>query len=789
MKRTISLLLGILLLVPMLLSAPSAGAQNTVSDVYMICGSGRYMVDGQLLDFDAQNANVRPVILKNRTLVPLRALSEIFGLDVDYDTQNREAVVKSQTQTARFPIDSNKIYIDGVEKIIDTNAVIIQDRTMVPLRVISEELMSLNVDYSEGLIYVGKNTPALTQNANLVADTKVKIGSVLYFSSLEQMQEYIIQNRANTRLRYKNYDVDISDAPTNEKALTPADTADMNSAVSDAVPAPEAEFTGAQAASDEARGDAGYTETNTQVQGVDEADIVKTDGRYIYKMNSGSGTVSIIDTKDGIKEIGTISWEDVDYRVFEGASFSGIHGDMYISENRLVVVGNRYRYNKTSADGMAPGPIESYALVLVFDTTDKTNPTLFNWYEVDGYLQSSRKTGDILYVVSNKYFYSDMPVPVCRAMDSQTSQMAVEDIAYCPGYVEDESMTIISALNINKTAKPETTAILGNVETMYQNKNSMYLASTKYDWSSDNYSVQTLFSKFSIEGTTVRYVAATKVDGYLLNQFAMDETDGIFRTAMTDADNTSGVFTFDADMNPLGSVTGLAEGERIYSVRFVGDVGYVVTFEQIDPLFVIDLSNPANPVVKGQLKIPGFSNYLHPVAPGRLLGIGRDTQEMFVKNKDGVDEVVGIREYGIKLSLFDVSDMYNPKEIDVLVVGDQSTYSSVLHNHKALMYSTTQNLFGFYVEGSTNTGKNGWEYYAQGHLFGLENDKIVQKGSFDTQEFAYDDRMCIIGNVLYSVERGALVAYDLDTLKEVDRIKIENDRNYSDDAIVYQIDE
>jgi len=255
---------------------------------------------------------------------------------------------------------------------------------------------------------------------------------------------------------------------------------------------------------------------------------------------------------------------------------------------------------------------------------------------------------------------------------------------------------------------------------------------------------------------------------------------------MTNAQNTTGIFTFDADMNPLGSVTGLAEGERIYSVRFVGDVGYVVTFRQMDPLFVIDLSNPANPVVKGELKIPGFSNYLHPVGPGRLLGIGRDTQEMFVKNKDGVEEVVGIREYGIKLSLFDVSDMYNPKEIDVLIIGDQSTYSSVLHNHKAFMYGAAQNRFGFYVEGSTNTDKNGWEYYAQGHLFGLENDKIVKKGSFDTQEFAYDDRMCIIGNVLYSVEHGALVAYDLDTLKELDRIEIKNDGGYADDAVVYE---
>lgn len=251
---------------------------------------------------------------------------------------------------------------------------------------------------------------------------------------------------------------------------------------------------------------------------------------------------------------------------------------------------------------------------------------------------------------------------------------------------------------------------LGASNEIYMSKDHLYIAVNKYKDSEKEtkdeaeisiagpQSENTEIIQFNIDEGTFKYNASTVVNGTLINQFAMDESNDTFRVATTKGDmwqdkepSTNNLYTFDINLNPLGSVEGLAEGEQIYSVRFMQDVAYMVTFKQMDPLFVIDLKDPKHPEVLGELKIPGFSNYLHPLDDNHVIGFGQHTK--LIKNKGSKEPQV--RQDGLKISLFDVSDPAHPKEKYSKVIGQGGSYTELNHNHKVLFKHPNKNLFGF----------------------------------------------------------------------------------------------
>jgi uncharacterized secreted protein with C-terminal beta-propeller domain len=211
-------------------------------------------------------------------------------------------------------------------------------------------------------------------------------------------------------------------------------------------------------------------------------------------------------------------------------------------------------------------------------------------------------------------------------------------------------------------------------------------------------------------------------------------------------------------MNQIGSVENLAPGERIFSVRFMGEMGYVVTFRQVDPLFVLDLSDPENPKVTGELKVPGFSNYLHPISQDVLLGIGQD-----------VDENTG-RQQGIKLSLFDVSDSGKPREIGNLILGDSGSYAEVLHNHKALMLKPDDDLIAFdatlniYSDKLTREAFNGLLVIKASETGELE---LIKEISNDGIYGDYVKRPVYIDDILYYVLDDQIRAFNMDNYEEI----------------------
>ena len=233
----------------------------------------------------------------------------------------------------------------------------------------------------------------------------------------------------------------------------------------------------------------------------------------------------------------------------------------------------------------------------------------------------------------------------------------------------------------------------------------MYVAASdwsySYNWSPTTES--TNFYKFNLERDNVKFLNKGNVPGRILNQFSMDEYDNHFRVATTKGwtwdetvPSSNNVYVLDSDMNMTGKIEGIAPGEEIFSVRFMGKRAYLVTFKKIDPFFVIDVGDPAFPKVLGKLKIPGFSDYLHPYDENHIIGFGKDTED--ATEQQMADWSQDFAWYqGIKVALFDVTDVANPKEMYKVVIGDRGSDSPLLYDHKALLFDKATGLLSFPV--------------------------------------------------------------------------------------------
>jgi uncharacterized secreted protein with C-terminal beta-propeller domain len=309
---------------------------------------------------------------------------------------------------------------------------------------------------------------------------------------------------------------------------------------------------------------------------------------------------------------------------------------------------------------------------------------------------------------------------------------------------------------------------------------------------------KTVVHKIAVSNGNFEYKSRGEVPGTVLNQFSMDEYNDNFRIATTvTSDFRSGatlnnVYVLDPSMSIIGKLENLARTERIYSARFIGDRLYLVTFRQIDPLFVIDLSNPTNPKVLGELKIPGVSQYLHPYDENHIIGVGKDAI--------GIDE--GGREFalfqGVKMSLFDVSDVASPKEVSTVNFGNRGTESEVLYDHKAFLFSKERNLIvlpvTLYVTTPTPPTpdlSSAYGEYDSSSAFVIEltlENGFVIKGSVvhhekdDKEPYYYYGppvrRSMYIDNVLYTLSDGLLKMNDLDTLKEINEVIKRREKKY-----------
>ena len=746
MKKSLLALLFLVLLVqvPSTSFAADLIPQDTIA---LHIGSPLILSDNIMKALDSENPDVVPIIHKERTLVPLRAISEHFGAVVSYNPILREALIELNGEMYYFPINKNYYRIEksGVPAktvYYDTEALIIENRTMVPLRLISEDILGKTVGYDSKVITIGNEPVVLSQET--VATLKTKIGQVLKITSIEELEKII----SEITPKYPDDKfIGLEPSPSQEAPTE-----------SPALPAEESDR------SDD------FSSTNEQVEGVNEADIVKTDGRFIYVALGKS--VKIYDSNNG----NPILTDEITLDVDETTGQYVVLSELYIADGRLVILGARNGFDnwirpipEPTLDApdaliMPRYPNKSYTYCAVYDIDSNGKKSLIKEFEVEGSLLSSRKKDDTLYLVVNKYlnyYFMDGNVEIPTYKDSTLSDeyrtLPVDRIMYHPGRAA-QNYLIIAAIDIrNEATQSSINAFLGSGSLVYMSNQALYVAGNDY---SSFFGSITNIAKFNVDGLKVGFAGGGMVEGSILNQFSMDEFDGNLRIATTNwqMESSNALYVLDNNLNPLGKVEHLAPGERIFSVRFMGDKGYIVTFRQIDPLFVLDLSDPLEPKVIGELKVPGFSNYLHPINENVLLGIGQN-----------VDEITGVQS-GIKLSTFDVSDGGKPREIANLVLGDSGSYAEVLNNHKALMLNPTRDMIAFDATLRKETGD-----YQSTYFYGAMILEVSQTGEIKLLKQIPTDglygsvvkRVLYIDDVLYYILDENIKTYDIDTFVKI----------------------
>lgn len=521
--------------------------------------------------------------------------------------------------------------------------------------------------------------------------------------------------------------------------------------------------------------DEGYTGTNNQVAGVDESDTVKTDGAYLYSIKDQE--VLVFQTgRETLKILHRLSQKDF------------TPTQLFITDKHLIVMGYEQDLQVTPQEKgnrimIAPRFMRQLLSIQVYDKTDlpQGSPALVKTYSVQGHFVASRLIGQALYVVANDYqygyYYEEMPLPQWRIQGAnqpaQTTTIGFDALKYFPGQVGNAYVyTLGIDLNDLTATGLDVQAYLGRVEHIFASKDALYMVSGQYSgmwWQESQF---TQVQKFTLDQGKVTYNTQAEVEGHVLNQFSMDEHEGHFRIATTtqtfdekgEWTSSNRLEVLDETLKKLGAVDGLAPGERIYSTRMMGDKVFMVTYRQVDPFYVIDVSNPAEPTVLGYLKIPGYSSYLHPYDDQTIIGIGMQTLEVEGR----------IVNDGVKIALFDVSDYQNPKEKDVKIVGDGSSYTDVSYDHKAFLLSQKHNVMALPIQ----TGKDWQSSSKDAYVFSFDGaGKLIFEGlvthhqpnasnTMDPYSLGIT-RIMIIGGDLYTLSPHALMISDLNNLQTI----------------------
>jgi Secreted protein containing C-terminal beta-propeller domain distantly related to WD-40 repeats len=629
-------------------------------------------------------------------------------------------------------------------------------------------------------------TPATNQNPTATTTVDITTGSeqpsggIKKFKDIQELQAFLIQHASNNGLGGGKM---VSDSNTS------------------AVSAPTTSVKeGATASTD-------YSKTNVQVEGVDEADIMKTDGDYVYLLDYND--LYIIKAKPASSA-----------SVITKITFKSRPQEFYISGDRLVIFGyDNQIFNDATYKTFKRQ--SSYTYVKVFDISDPKSPKQIRDLNLEGNYSDSRMVGDYLYFITNNYQnYLEGEPLLPRVLDGGqvlpekcglSAKCYTPNIFYFDIPYQSYNFTSVTAVNVKDASE----AISGDIyllsgnQNLYVSPNNIYITYTEYlneydierdvtvdlvksRLSADNqakiakieavdnfilsgdekknkiYNLiqayisslsdgeqatlqteidallkktldakakemeKTVIHKIAFSGSKLEYKAQGQVSGHVLNQFSMDENNNFFRIATTKSqswsrlesnnkDSYNNVYVLDDKLQTVGMLENLATGEQIYSARFMGDRAYLVTYKQTDPLFAIDLKDPAAPKVLGELKIPGYSTYLHPYANNILLGFGRDTET----NSNGTTI-----NKGLKLGLFDVTNPASPKELDSFVTGDQYSDSIALFDHKAFLADSGKNLVS--IPAVLRSGAYGDRVEFSGALvFGITNNKIKLRGRID----------------------------------------------------------
>lgn len=555
-----------------------------------------------------------------------------------------------------------------------------------------------------------------------------------------------------------------------------------------------------------------FSTTNIQVENVDEADITKTDGDYIYSISENNVIITDVINPKEIKIVAIMKSND-----------ESIPEDLILYKNELVVISTKtdknsssyYNYNDT--------------IVKIYNIDTKTNPILIKSYELNEPYYTSRCINNMLYVISSgKLRKEDNKIIRNYKEDKIEHEIELENIKYLKD-VKTNKQTLISVVDLdNAKADINVSSYLIDISNAYVSEKSIYLLDEKYDYNSYAPPISTVFGLKGIIGVftyddeneissgykteiykfditkdgNVAYNTKNEIEGKTINQYSLDEQNGHLRIALYD-NNGARVAICDENLKQIGVSSYVGKGEKMYSSRFMNNKAYLVTYKTIDPLFVIDLSNETKPQVLGELSIPGYSTYLHPYDENHLIGIGMETEEIVNKNSSGKVISTTARIIGMKMALFDVTDVNNPVQISQTIIGDKRTTSAILTNPKALLFSKERELIAipvnnyredFEIKSSSDTYSsivNAYtnydkSYIAEGYFvykinieegFNLKGIITHENSTKNKSSYYYYNRSKLLRGLyiddnLYTISEIAIKVNNLETLELIDELKI-----------------
>ena len=539
-----------------------------------------------------------------------------------------------------------------------------------------------------------------------------------------------------------------------------------------------------------------YSNTNIQVAGVDEADSVKTDGKYLYVIANNSVYV-----------INAGSTNPAEAKVLAKISGDNTYlSGIYLSQdgNKLAVLGTKYvtytEVNKDASLIMPPYWSSGSTFVQVYDVTNKESPVLARNFTISGSYFNSRMIGNYVYAIITEGVYTNngkVNLPVVFS-GAEASNIEPSRIFYADSADNYYTYTTVIGLNLlDNSAPSKTTIMMGGASDMFVSANSIYVTYQAWNIESQNTNIY----RISVNQDVLKIEAKGSVPGSPINQYAMDEYNGYFRIATTAwaQDNAStidgavfkvsrqlnSIYVLKSDLTVAGKLERFKMDENIYSVRFLGNKCYVVTFKQIDPFFVIDMSNPAAPKVAGELKIPGYSSYLHPYDENHVIGIGMENST-------------------VKLSLFDVTNVNAPTETAKYIVQASWSDSPITYDPHAFLFDAQRQLLVIPVsinnmpivftpvpgstdgEGvATSIVPSYWQgvyvfnlnatngFTLRGNITQIDNSVLDQKSDYYWMSSnLWINRALYIGNTLYTVSNSAVQLNSLDNLALLGKISL-----------------
>jgi len=515
-----------------------------------------------------------------------------------------------------------------------------------------------------------------------------------------------------------------------------------------------------------------HSTTNVQVEGIDEADIVKTDGNYIYYIaNKKLYMVNVKNLENVIIEAIVKFDNDV------------LPKELYIKDRKIVLIleksiNNEY-YNTNSLICYDMIAYDTETIVITYDIRGEKDLIEGRRIQLEGRYISSRMIGEEVYIVTTKNVYKNeedlVPKYKDTIKDSAYHEIKVKEMLYVPDS-EETNFLIIAGFNLKNSEEVKLKTILGAGQEVYCANNNLYITSTKYIDKDKGY--KTDIYKFKLIDTNIISKAVVEVNGRPLTQFSMSEYNNQFNIVITNEVwkknnivTKNDLYVFDEKLSEIGKLEKIGGDESLKSVRFMGDKAYVVTFEKTDPLFVIDISNGEEPKILGKLELPGYSTYLHPYDENTLIGIGKEVK--IERRYYGEVEV----NVGVKVSLFDVSDYSNPKEMHTLILDDKS-YANVEFNHKAVLFSKDKNLLAFPIsrfDEKDKETKNEYLVLSIDLENGISERKRINHGYNKTEYGKYMveiDRGLYIDNNLYTLSSKKIEIRDLEKLEKISEVEL-----------------